>query len=38
MPELEVVGGPEMCNIAFKSRSKAVDVYKVCGSNPHPNP
>ena len=29
MPELEVVGSPEMCNIAFKSRMKAVDVYKV---------
>jgi glutamate/tyrosine decarboxylase-like PLP-dependent enzyme len=29
MPELEVVGSPEMCNIAFKSRAKAVDVYKV---------
>ena len=29
MPDLEVVGGPEMCNVAFKSRTKAVDVYKV---------
>ena len=29
MPELEVVGAPEMCNVAFKSRTKAVDVYKV---------
>ncbi len=29
MPELEVVGSPEMCNVAFKSRSKAVNVYKV---------
>ena len=29
MPELEVVGAPEMCNVAFKSRSKAVNVYKV---------
>jgi len=29
MPELEVVGSPEMCNVAFKSRSKAINVYKV---------
>lgn len=29
IPELEVVGSPDMCNVAFRSTSPAVNVYAV---------
>ena len=29
MADLEIVGDPEMCNIAFKSSNPSLDVYKV---------
>lgn len=36
IPDLEIVGDPEMCNIAFKSTSRALDVYKVLPIGPLP--